>query len=169
MKRLIFALIPLLTLACQDKQTEVELAEFKEIKALETNNIAIVQKLYRFIDEQKLDSCNNFMAENNKGYMGSSDEPFKFKDIIPFIESYYSAFPDYKHEIENIFASGDYVVAQLKYTGTQAADFMEIPSTGNKIEYKGIFVFKILDGQINEFWGVEDDLTMMQQLGLELK
>ena len=46
---------------------------------------------------------------------------------------------------------------------------MELDSTGNKIEYKGIFIFKIADGKIAELWGMEDDLTMMTQLGLELK
>jgi predicted ester cyclase len=46
---------------------------------------------------------------------------------------------------------------------------MEIESTGNKIEYKGIFILKMTDGRISELWGIEDDLTMMTQLGLELK
>ncbi|MBC8315338.1 MAG: ester cyclase [Bacteroidetes bacterium] len=63
----------------------------------------------------------------------------------------------------------EYVVAQLKYTGTHSSKFMELDSTGNKIEYKGIFIFKIADGKIAELWGMEDDLTMMTQLGLELK
>ena len=162
-------LIPMLTLSCQNGQTKDELAKYKKIKILEERNIEIAKKFYRFLDEQELDSCTTLFAENSKGYLGSSEESLQFVDIIPFIKSYYTAFPDYKHEIENIFASGDYVVAKLKYTGTQTATFMEIPSTGKKIKYKGIFIFKILNGQIVESWGIEDDLTMMQQLGLGLK
>ena len=100
--------------------------------------------------------------------MGSSEESFVFEDIIPFIQMYYSAFPYYKPKIKNIFAADNYVVAQLKYTGTHSNMFMEIDSTGNKIEYKGIFIFKMADGKIIESWGIEDDLTMMTQLGLEL-
>ena len=95
-----------------------------------------------------------------KGYMGSSDESFKFEDIIPFIQMYYTAFPDYQHHIENIFAAHEYVVAQLNYTGTHSNQFMELDSTGNNIEYKGIFIFKMENGKISELWGIEDDFTM---------
>jgi predicted ester cyclase len=158
-----------LMISCQDKQAKEELTKFKEVKVTEAKNIDIAKKFYRFLDEQKLDSCIALFAVNNKGYIGSSNESFQFADIIPYIKSYYTAFPDYKHEIENIFASGDYVVSQLKYSGNQASAFMEIPSTGKKIDYKGIFIFKIQSGKIVESWGIEDDLTMMKQLGLELK
>jgi len=156
-------------LSCQNKQTMDELTKYKDIKILEDRNIEIAKKFYRLLDEQKIDSCTALFAENNEGYLGSSDESLQFADIIPFIKIYYTAFSNYKHEIENIFASGDFVAAQLRYTGTHAAIFMEIPSTGKNIDYKGIFILKMQDGKIVGSWGIEDDLTMMKQLGLELK
>ena len=133
------------------------------------NNIEVIKDFYKFLDEQHLDACGEIFPAGSKGYMGGSNESFSFEDIKPFIKSFYNAFPDYKHEIENIFASNDFVVAQLKYTGTHKNRFMEIESTGNKIEYKGIFIFKMTDGKISESWAIEDDLTMMTQIGLELK
>jgi len=169
MKKLIYILIPVLILSCQNKQTKDELTMYKKIKTLEEKNIEIAKKFYRFLDEQKLDSCTALFTENSKSYLGSSDKSLQFADIIPYIKSYYTAFPNYKHEIENIFASGDFVAAQLRYTGTQESAFMEIPSTGKNIDYKGIFILKMQDGKIIESWGIEDDLTMMKQLGIELK
>ena len=46
---------------------------------------------------------------------------------------------------------------------------MDLDSTGNKIKNKGIFIFKLADGKIIEVHGVEDELTMMTQLGLQLQ
>jgi len=168
--RLILTVLTLpLFISCQNQQMQEELAKFQDLKAVEANNIEVIKEFYKFLDEQNLDACSELFPAGSKGYMGSSNESFSFEDIKPFIKSYYTSFPDYKHEIENIFASNDFVVAQLKYTGTHKSRFMEIESTGNKIEYKGIFIFKMTDGKISELWGIEDDLTMMTQLGLELK
>jgi predicted ester cyclase len=57
----------------------------------------------------------------------------------------------------------------MKYTGTQKDEFMNRPPSNNKIEYKGIFIFKVINGKITAVYGVEDELKMMMQLGFELK
>jgi predicted ester cyclase len=82
---------------------------------------------------------------------------------------YYTSFPDYNHGIESIIASDDKVVVQIKYMGTHSNKFMELDSTGNKFEYNGIGVFQLYENKISKLWVVEDELTMMTQLGLELR
>jgi predicted ester cyclase len=172
---IILGIASILLLSCQDKTTSLRgyvIDPFKdsiEKDSIEAANIEIIKEIYMLVDEQNLEACIEMYSDSAKGFMGSSEESFTFEEIIPYIQMYYTAFPDYQHHIENIFAADDYVVAQLKYTGTHTSKFMEIDSTGNKIEYKGIFVFKFVDGKIAEQWGIEDDLTMMSQLGLELK
>jgi len=167
---IILGIVSILLLSCQDKTTNLRGYVIDPLKdSIEAANIESIKEIYMLLDEQNLEACKEMYSDSAKGYMGSSEESFTFEEIIPYIQMYYTAFPDYQHHIENIFAADDYVVAQLKYTGTHTSKFMEIDSTGNKIEYKGIFVFKLVDGKITEQWGIEDDLTMMSQLGLELK
>ncbi|MBE9511682.1 MAG: ester cyclase [Bacteroidetes bacterium] len=166
------AILTVLTLfllpSCQDKKAKEDLLKFQQTEAAEASNIEVIKQFYKLLDEQNMEACNDIFSAEGKCYMGSSEESLVFEDMIPFIQMYYSAFPDYQHHIENIFAADDYVVAQLKYTGMHSSKFMEIDSTGNNIEYKGIFIIKMADGKIIELWGMEDDLTMMTQLGLEL-
>ncbi len=85
------------------------------------------------------------------------------------IPLFYGAFPDYAHTIDDIFAKGDKVVARMTFTGTHKNEFQGIPPTGNTIEYTGIQIWKIMNGKIAEAWDQEDTLTMMMQLGMELK
>ena len=151
--------------SCVDQKAMEELQAFQSADSIEADNIQHVKELYQLLDEQNLEEFTKRFAAEAKGYMGSSEEPFNFEEIIPFIKMYYSAFPDYTHHIENIFAAGDYVVVQLKYTGTHENEFMDIPPTGNEISYKGIFIMKMKDGKVVESWGLEDDLTLMNQLG----
>jgi len=98
-----------------------------------------------------------------------STDPVSFTDMEPFIKMFYGAFPDYKHQIDEIYATDDKVVVRLTYTGTHTNDFMEIKPTGNKFRYKGIQIFQFANNKVINFWAVEDELGMMTQLGMELK
>ena len=46
---------------------------------------------------------------------------------------------------------------------------MEIKPNGTKFKYKGIQIFQFADNMVTNFWAVEDELGMMQQLGMELQ
>ena len=159
----------LLLFSCQDTQLKKDLLDYHKAEVEEASNIEVIKKWYSLLDKQDFDSWSSLFTDDSRGFMGSSKKPSSYKDAIPFIKKFYVAFPDYSHKIENIFASRNYVVAQLLCTGTHKNTFAEIPATNNKIEYKEIFIFKMKNGKIQETYGIEDNLTMMKQLGLELK
>lgn len=48
-------------------------------------------------------------------------------------------------------------------------EFMGIPATKKKIECKGVHIFKLISGEIAELNFMDDDFSMFQQLGHELK
>jgi predicted ester cyclase len=54
-------------------------------------------------------------------------------------------------------------------SGTHEGEYMGIPSTGNKINYTAMVKARFSEGKIVKAWGVGDILTLMQQLGMELK
>jgi len=159
----------LLAISCQDKQVAEELQKYQAVDIMKAANIEVVQSFYKLLDEVNLDATEALFTDNGEIYYQSMEEPAKFEDMKPLVEIFYTAFPDYKHSIESIFASGDMVVTRLTYSGTHEDTFMEIPPTGNKFAYKGIFIFQLRDNKIMKMWGVEDELTMMGQLGLELQ
>ena len=155
--------------SCNFKHVNEELESLKAKKELEEKNIELVKQQIKIFDQQDYDSFRNLFAEDFKLFMGSSKESVNFEDGVELVKMFYSGFPDYSHGIENIFASNDFVVVQLLFTGTHRNSFLDIPPTNNKIEYKGIIIYSIEDAKIKEMHAVEDDLTMLTQLGLELK
>jgi predicted ester cyclase len=55
----------------------------------------------------------------------------------------------------------------VRYTGTNKGDFMGAPATGRKVDVQLIDIFGFGDdGLVREHWGVMDQMTMLQQLGL---
>ena len=53
--------------------------------------------------------------------------------------------------------------------GTHKELYKGISATGKKITNPAIHIITIEDGQVKEWWGIEDNLGMMRQLGMELK
>jgi predicted ester cyclase len=77
-----------------------------------------------------------------------------------------SAFPDWREEIVDVVAEGDKVVGRFKCSGTHRGEMMGIPPTGRRQEVDEVYFLRVEDGKFVEFWGLEDNLTRMRQLGL---
>lgn len=55
------------------------------------------------------------------------------------------------------------------WEGTQQAEFQGIPATGAKNRFWSMSISTVVDGKIKELWGMDDNLAMMTQLGMELR
>jgi predicted ester cyclase len=84
-------------------------------------------------------------------------------DIVAYFRS---AFPDLEFRIDELIAEGDRVVARTTMVGTQQGEFFGIAPTGRSVSVPGIHILRIADGKVAEHWGVNDDLSLMRQLGV---
>ena len=77
------------------------------------------------------------------------------------------AFPDHQLTIKDQIAAGDKVVTRVRYTGTQQGAFQGMPATGKSVDVQLVDIFGFDgDGRVREHWGVLDQLTLLQQLGV---
>ncbi len=83
-----------------------------------------------------------------------------------FIVASRTAFPDIWFAIEDLIAEGETVVMRLTWGGTNQGAWLGIPPTGKQVAGTGIYIFRMAGGKVVERWGNQDDLGMMQQLGL---
>jgi predicted ester cyclase len=67
-------------------------------------------------------------------------------------------YPDLRFTIEDLIAAGDKVVERYSLSGTHA-------TKGASIAITGVNIFRIADGQVVEYWGHADNLTLGRQLG----
>ncbi len=80
-------------------------------------------------------------------------------------QAYFSAFPDIQIVAEGWVAEGDKVTKIWTAHSTHLGDFMGIPASGNRMEVKGIEVYRVANGKVAEIWASMDVLGMMQQMG----
>jgi steroid delta-isomerase-like uncharacterized protein len=76
------------------------------------------------------------------------------------------AFPDVHGEVHETVVSGDRVIARWTISGTHEGPLFGIDPTGESIEIEGIGLFRMDDGEIAEKRYRQDDLGMLEQLGL---
>jgi predicted ester cyclase len=88
------------------------------------------------------------------------------KGLLYASQIFRSAVPDLHCKIEDLLVSGDKVTARLLFTGTHKAEFMGHPATGKTVRFLAIDILRIRDGKIVEDWHLEDNLTLLEQLGV---
>jgi len=157
------------TLSCQNKAEKAELEQFKAQAEIEKQNEAVVRQVFEAIDAQNYVRFKELLAPELIVHYSGPQEDLTLDTGIQLIKTFYQAFPDYSHTIEDIFAKGDKVAVRMLQQATHKADFQGIPPTGNRIKYYQITLMQVKDGKVQGWWIVEDNLGMMTQIGLELK
>jgi steroid delta-isomerase-like uncharacterized protein len=163
------AVLLCLTFACQNKVEKAELDKMKAMAQTEEQNKAVVRQFFEAIDAQNYDRINALLAPDAIVHYSGPQEDLSAETAVQVIRSYYQAFPDGIHTIEDIVAEGNKVAVRLLWQGTQKAEFQGIPPSGNMVKYYQISISQVVDGKIKEWWIVEDNLAFMMQLGMELK
>jgi predicted ester cyclase len=80
--------------------------------------------------------------------------------------SFRSAFPDWHEEIVELVAEGNTVAGRFRCSGTHLGKFLGEPPTGKHMEVDEVFFLRVEEGKFVGFWGLEDSLGRMRQLGL---
>ncbi len=78
---------------------------------------------------------------------------------------YRSAFPDTQITIDDILAEGDKVMVRWTGRGTHKGQLLNLAATEKQVTVRGIDVYRIFGGKIQETWISWDALGFLQQLG----
>jgi steroid delta-isomerase-like uncharacterized protein len=88
-----------------------------------------------------------------------------------YFDALVTAAPDRRSSDVVLFAEGEHVVEQARYTGTHTGTLRnpggaEIPPTGKKLDFPFVGVFRVEDGKISSIRIYYDQIDVLTQLGL---
>jgi len=134
-------------------------------------NKAVVQ---RYVDEihndHSIDAIESIFSSEFIDHMNTYGGLFQGIDgLKKGYAAAFQAFPDLKAIVCQMIAEEDKVVLHKTVMGTHRGEFRGIPATGKKVEYQSIYIFRIENKKISEYWGLQDELKLMQQLGVVAK
>lgn len=76
-----------------------------------------------------------------------------------------AAVPDLTCEIKQMIVVGDRVVAHLHFRGHFTGRFGDRDGRGETVDFIATDIYRVSDGRIAENWHIEDNFTLLQQLG----
>lgn len=79
--------------------------------------------------------------------------------------SFRAAFPDWHEEIIDLVSEGDQVAVRFRCSGTLRGAFMGIAPNGRRQDVDEVYFMRVHDRHVVEYWGLEDNLARLRQLG----
>src|SRR5258708_3181620 len=77
-----------------------------------------------------------------------------------------AAVPDLKVTVEKMIVAGDYVTVHMNFTGHFTGRFGQTQGKGQPIPFIATDLVKIENGRITDNWHIEDNLTLLQAMGV---
>jgi predicted ester cyclase len=105
-------------------------------------------------------------AGDIEGIVDELFAPRAARRVKRLFSEFYSAFPDWREEIVELVAEGNTIAGRFRCSGTHQGEFLGESPTGKRMEVDEVFFFRVEDGMFVYFWGLEDSLNRMRQLGL---
>ena len=111
-------------------------------------------------DLSRLDECmrDDYIQHNPDVAQGK-------KGFVDFFTVTFKAIPDFRYTLQKIVAEGDYVFVHSTTTGTHSGTWIDMPATGNKLDFDVVDMFRLQDGMIAEHWDVADTLKLFTARG----
>lgn len=132
----------------------------------EEENKAIAWRWVEGLNKHDIMIVDEFFTANWVFHFPGGEElhgPGELKQLLTLT---FTAYPDLQYKIEDIIAEGDKIVARFTVRGTHKGDMMGIAPTGKQITGTGIAIYRLVEGKFVETWTIEDQLGVMQQLGI---
>ena len=76
------------------------------------------------------------------------------------------AVPDLKVTVEKMIVADNYVTAHMSFTGHFTGTFKDVKGDGRAISFREVDIYRVQNGKISDNWHLEDNLSLMQQLGV---
>ena len=131
-----------------------------------TNKEVIQAFLDDVINEGQLERANDLVKEDFVELDPLPGQEQGREGLKAVIHALRSAFPDMRWVVKEMVAESDKVVTRFVWTGTHRGEFLGIPTTGRKVEVKGVVIDRLENGKMADSRILMDTMGLMQQLGV---
>jgi steroid delta-isomerase-like uncharacterized protein len=130
-------------------------------------NKAIVRRIYKeYLDELDPAAADELLADDVVLHgVRAFGEGYGRETVKEGFSAFLSSFAERHTDVEDLIAEGDRIVARHTHHLRHVNEVYGIPPTGKQLSVWGIDIFRFENGKIVEWWIIDDNLGMMEQLG----
>ncbi len=138
-------------------------------ESIEFRNKQVIERLMAEVDKGNLAVIQEIYSDE---YVDRTPSPIRGlapgkAGIRKAAEIFSKAFPDTKHQLEQVIAEGDRVVLHMSAEGTHTGELFGVAPTGKTVKLSGISIYRLSEGKIVERWAYHGT-GVLEQLGIEL-
>lgn len=128
---------------------------------------AVTAFMLELFNEGKTERVEEFVSPDLViHFLDSRPDQEGVDSLTQWVMSVRAILPDVNIAIDQRVVEGDRIALVLTAAGTHTGDVPGIPATGNEILIHAMWMVRVADGQIVEWWQLEDLLDTYTQLGL---
>ncbi|GAA4486673.1 ester cyclase [Rhodococcus olei] len=131
-------------------------------------NIATMRRIYdEIFGAGRLELIDELFDPNMVNHTAPEAHRHGTAPLRALVTMLRTAFPDGRTDFEDFVATGDVVVGRNWYAGTHLGEFMGNAPTGRAFRFRQMHWMRFSPGgRVVEHWGLRDDVTHLQQLGI---
>lgn len=137
---------------------------------MSAENKALMQRWFNEVWSQgKKEVIDELCHEDAEihGLVDAGENPVRGRKAFhEFYSQFRGAFPDLIITVEDVIAEGDKVAARCSVRGKHTGENLGFSATNAPVQFEGIAITRIKDGQIVEAWNQFDFMAMNRQLGV---
>jgi len=126
-------------------------------------NKAIIRSLYEADNKKDLSILDELISPDFFDPTFQLRGPESYKQ---FEERFFKGFPDWHEIIEDMVAEGDKVWVRFTGSGTHRGEWRGLAPTGKKVTFRGVQVWRLVDGKVVSKDSILDLLDALKQLGV---
>ncbi len=124
------------------------------------------QAFQQLIDRGDPSSIDEFFTPDFVGHYSGFPPVYGRDGFREFLSIYTTGLSDRRNDIEDMLVDGDQVGVRLTSHGRNTGQMFGMPPTGRTVAVKSLMIFRMAGDKAAEQWVSNDDLGMMQQLGV---
>jgi steroid delta-isomerase-like uncharacterized protein len=129
-------------------------------------NKATVRAWFKAFNDRDMAAEEAARAPDYVAHVSGAPVPLDGAGWRSFVGSFFTGFPDFRLEIEDMLAEEDRVAVRWTFHGTHTGEFLSIAPTGKPVTMSAVEVNRVVGGRVAEHWVVLDQLGVLRQLGV---
>jgi len=129
---------------------------------------SVVERLARVFTAQRADIADQVIdatvAETVVCHSLTGGPPGRemFRQFVSWVEN---TLGDARWEVLSLLADGDRAVLHVRLSGRHTGHFLGVPPTGRDLCAEQVYIFRVREGTVTDFWLVRDDVEALLQIG----
>ena len=129
-----------------------------------SENKAVVRRFFdEAVNRQNLDVLDQIIGLD---LVVRPDEPPGPDAVKGLIRWLHAAFTGLHYVIDDLIAADDKVVARTHASGAHSGEYGGFQGTGKVVTYRELFIVRIGNGRIAEWWIEPNRLSILEQIGV---